>query len=104
MNIGQKSEIVMILNHLYCFSYGIVINEKLGKYNYEPVFLSEGNINEPQKKKRLDDVLFRTYIEGKYGKIDLKEFNKRHENPLFFFRGFLYNKNIGLCRVMQNFD
>lgn len=65
----------MILNHLYCFSYGMMINEKLGKYNYEPVFLSEGNNNDRQKKKRLDEVFFRKYIEEKYGKIDLNEFN-----------------------------
>lgn len=76
LNVGQKSEIVMILNHLFGFSYSIAINEQIDKYKNEPIFLSEGNINEPQKKKRLDEVLFRTYIEDKYGKIDLKEFNE----------------------------
>lgn len=81
-NQGNVAEVVAILVHLFHFSYGLPICNKLGKYNYEPVFLSAGNNKDTQKKRRLDEILFRAYIEDEYGKMSPNEFCLLLENNI----------------------
>ena len=51
-NQGHKLEIITIIINLFCYAYDIFI-DYLGEYNKYPVYLPDGNENEPNKKREI---------------------------------------------------
>lgn len=72
-NQGHKLEIITIIINLFCYAYDIFI-DYLGEYNKYPVYLPDGNENEPNKKREINVDIFRNYIDKKFGNISYEIF------------------------------
>lgn len=72
-NRGVENEKIAILMNMYCYANSIEING-LGEYNNMPVYLPDGDEDDPNKKRILDSSGMSTYVKDKYNVSNIEDF------------------------------
>lgn len=81
-NRGNESEIKAIIINVFCYAYNIEI-KGLGLYNFEPVYLPDGNDEEPNKRRIVDSDKLKKFIKDNFGKLDYNEFIEKMKDNNF---------------------
>lgn len=72
-NRGCESEVIAVIVNVFCYAYSIEING-LGLYNLEPVYIPNGDENDPSRKILVDHNKLKNFLENNFGIINYNEF------------------------------
>ena len=109
-NRGCESEVIAVIVNVFCYAYSIEING-LGLYNLEPVYIPNGDENNPSRKILVDHNKLKNFLENNFGIINYNEFVSKLADKKFaekivkllnlqssnsFYKSDFYRGNLGI--------
>lgn len=109
-NRGCESEVIAVIVNVFCYAYSIEING-LGLYNLEPVYIPNGDKNNPSRKILVDHNKLKNFLENNFGIINYNEFVSKLADKNFaekivkllnlqssnsFYKSDFYRGNLGI--------